>query len=72
MSDAGGRQGGARGGSLLRRHPVVSAVLLVCVAAGALAGALLLGEDWSLARRIAAGALSGAGVGFLLTAPKMF
>jgi len=35
-------------------------------------GAFLLTGEWSLARRIAAGAVAGAGTGFLLTATKMF
>jgi hypothetical protein len=34
-------------------------------------GALYLTQDWSLARRLAAGAVGGAGVGFLCTATKM-
>jgi hypothetical protein len=58
--------------SLLRRHPVVSAVLLGCTLAGALAGAWWLSGDWSLARRVAAGAVGGAGVGLLVTATRLY
>jgi len=59
-------------GSILRRHPVICATLLAATALGAVLGAILLTEDWSLARRIAAGAVAGAGTGFLVTATKMF
>jgi hypothetical protein len=45
--------------------------MLVCTVAGAVLGALYLTEDWSLARRLAAGTIAGAGVGFLMTATKM-
>jgi hypothetical protein len=51
---------------------VISAVLLGCTLAGALAGAWWLSGDWSLARRVAAGAVAGAGVGLLVTATKLF
>ena len=55
----------------LRRHPVIVAVMVLCTLAGAVLGALYLTGDWSLARRLAAGAIAGAGVGFLMTATKM-
>ncbi len=63
----------ARGGiaGSVRRHPVIVSVLVTCTLAGAALGALFLTDDWSLARRLAAGAVSGAGFGFLLTATKM-
>jgi hypothetical protein len=35
-------------------------------------GAWLLTGEWPLARRLAAGAVSGFGVGLLVTATKMF
>ena len=59
-------------GSFARRHPTVCATLVAATALGALLGALLLTGEWSLARRIAAGAAAGAGTGLLLTATKMF
>lgn len=62
--------GGVR--ALVRQHPVITSVLLGCTLVGAALGAWLLTQDWSLARRLAAGAVSGAGVGLLLTATKMF
>jgi hypothetical protein len=58
--------------ALARRHPVVSGVLLGCTVAGAALGVWLLTGEWSLARRLAAGAVSGFGVGLLITATKMF
>lgn len=58
--------------SLLRRHPVIVGVLVACTLVGAVAGGVMLAEDWSVLRRIAAGAVAGGGVGLLLTATKMF
>ena len=58
-------------GAFVRRHPI-STVLVTTTALGAVLGAWLLTGEWSLARRIAAGAVAGAGVGFLFTATKMF
>jgi len=59
-------------GALVRRHPVISATLVATTALGAVLGAWLLTGEWSLARRIAAGAVAGAGTGLLLTATKLF
>ena len=53
-------------------HPVITGTLLVCTVAGAVLGFALLSGEWSSARRIAAGAVAGGGVGLLLTATKMF
>jgi hypothetical protein len=57
---------------LLRRHPVIAGVLAACTLAGAVAGAVMLDQEWFVLRRVAAGAVAGAGVGLLLTATKMF
>jgi hypothetical protein len=54
----------------LCRHPVIAATLLVCTLTGAVLGFYLLTEDWSIARRLAAGALGGAGTGLLMTGTK--
>ena len=59
-------------GSFLRRHPGVSATLVATTLLGAVAGALFLTGEWSLARRILAGGVAGAGTGLLLTATKMY
>jgi hypothetical protein len=70
--------GGSRGGDapasrpgVAARHPIISAVMLGCTALGIVLGYLLLGEEWSVARRLLGGAVGGAGVGLLLTAPRM-
>jgi hypothetical protein len=55
----------------LRRHPVITTTLVACTLLGAVLGFYLLTGDWSAARRIAAGAIAGAGVGLLMTATKM-
>lgn len=55
----------------LRRHPVVTGVMVTCTLVGAVAGVLWLTDDWHMARRLAAGAVAGAGTGLLLTATKM-
>lgn len=54
----------------LRRHPVMTSTLLGCTLLGAVLGAYLLTEDWSIARRLVAGALAGAGTGLLMTGTK--
>jgi hypothetical protein len=56
---------------LLRRHPVISAILVGCTLLGAGLGYVLLTDDWSAARRILAGTIGGAGVGLLITATKL-
>jgi enoyl reductase-like protein len=55
----------------LRRHPVIVSVMVGCTLLGAALGAAYLTDDWSLARRIAAGGVGGLGVGLLMTATKM-
>jgi len=52
-------------------HPIISAVMIGCVAIGAVLGIFVLTDEWSLARRVAAGAVAGAGVGILITAPRI-
>jgi hypothetical protein len=52
-------------------HPIITATIAGCALLGALLGALLLTDDWSLARRIAGGLVAGAGVGLLITAPRI-
>jgi hypothetical protein len=52
-------------------HPVIFGVVISCISIGAVLGVLLLTDEWSLARRIAAGAVAGAGVGILITAPRI-
>jgi hypothetical protein len=59
-------------GSFARRHPVIAATLVATTALGAVLGAVFLTGEWSLPRRILAGAVAGAGTGFLLTATKMY
>ena len=54
-----------------RRHPVITGILFGFAAAGAVLGAVFLADDWSLARRIAAGGVAGAGCGLMLTAYRI-
>ena len=71
MNDPGRR---AQPNAVLRvatEHPVLTGVFAVCIVGGAILGAVSLMEDWSMARRLAAGAVAGAGVALLTTAPKM-
>jgi hypothetical protein len=55
----------------IRDHPVITAVMVVCIAGGAALGLLGLDPEWSVARRLAGGIVGGAGVGLLITATKM-
>ncbi len=52
-------------------HPVLTGIFAVCIFGGAILGAVFLPEDWSMARRLAGGAVAGAGVALLTTAPKI-
>lgn len=54
-----------------RRHPVLTGAFLALTAAGAAAGALYLPPEWSLLRRLLAGAVAGAGMALLATATKL-
>jgi hypothetical protein len=56
----------------VRRHPVITSVLVGAALLGAIVGLAVLDTDWSLARRAAAGAVAGGGIGFLMTATKLF
>ena len=56
----------------VRRHPVVSAVVIACTLAGAVLGGLLLTPEWPIWRRVLAGVVAGAGTGFLVTATKLY
>jgi hypothetical protein len=52
-------------------HPIIFAVFATCTLVGVVMGVFLLTEDWSLARRIAGGAVGGAGVALIITAPRI-
>ena len=58
--------------AVLRRHPILTAIFALCIASGAVAGALFLPQDWSLARRIAGGVFGGAGTAVFLTVTRLF
>jgi hypothetical protein len=71
MSEAD-RSGTARGWkAAIAEHPIIFRVVIACISIGAVLGVLILTDEWSLARRIAAGAVGGAGVGILITAPRI-
>jgi len=65
----GSRSRGFR--AVIVAHPIISGVFIGCISIGAVLGVLLLTDEWSLARRIAAGIVGGAGVGMLITAPRI-
>jgi len=71
MSEAE-RAGATRGWkAAIAAHPIIFGVIVACISIGAVLGVLLLTDEWSLARRIAAGVVGGAGVGVLITAPRI-
>jgi hypothetical protein len=69
MSDDSDKAG--RAIRFLSAHPWITGIFSVCVLLGAAAGAVGLSEDFSLARRIAAGAVAGAGFAMLVMGPKL-
>jgi hypothetical protein len=56
---------------LLKRHRVMVGLFLAAAVVGAAVGASQLPDDIALARRVIGGAISGAGIIFLMTATKM-
>ena len=54
-----------------KRHPIMTATVVVGLLGGAVLGGLYLDPEWSLLRRISAGALAGGGSGFFIGATKM-
>lgn len=57
--------------SALVRHPIITAVVVLCTLAGGWAGVQFLDPDWSILRRALAGGVFGAWIGMLFTATKM-
>jgi len=57
--------------AVIAAHPIIFSVIAGCTVIGAVLGAFFLTGDWSLGRRIAAGVVAGAGVGMLITAPRI-
>jgi hypothetical protein len=55
----------------IRAHPWITAVMVGGVLIGAAAGYVYLTDEWSALRRLAAGAVGGFWVSFLLTATRM-
>lgn len=77
-SDAGGASESALEKSatgprvgFVAEHPIITAILVVCTLVGTVLGYFMLGEEWSVARRLVGGAFGGAGVGLLVTAVRM-
>jgi hypothetical protein len=55
----------------MKAHPFITGTMLTGILVGAACGFFLLPEEWITARRIAAGAFAGGGIGLTLTATKM-
>ena len=64
MSDSGWQ-------GIVREHPIITAILVACTLVGAVVGDIYRYDEWSGARRVAAGAVAGAGVAFTVTATRM-
>jgi hypothetical protein len=57
--------------SVITAHPIIFGVVIARISIGAVLGVFVLADEWSLARRIAAGVVGGAGVSILITAPRI-
>lgn len=57
--------------AMARRHPVITWLMIACTVGGALAGWVWLSPEWSDLKRLAAGAVAGAGCGLMVAAPRM-
>jgi hypothetical protein len=56
---------------VIAAHPVIFGFTVTCISVGAVMGVFLLTDEWSVARRVAAGIVGGAGVSILITAPRI-
>jgi hypothetical protein len=56
---------------LVKAHPVIATVCVLCTIGGAALGPVLADSSWSLARQIAAGAVAGLGCGLIVVATRM-
>jgi hypothetical protein len=56
---------------LVKAHPVIATVCVLCTAGGAALGPVLADPSWSLSRQIAAGAIAGFGCAFIVVATRM-
>lgn len=56
---------------VVRRHPVLTAIMIASTLLGALAGLLWLDFEWSVTRRLLAGAIAGAGSALIVLATRM-
>ena len=55
----------------VRDHPWITAFNLMCLCIGLTMALTHLPAEWSLARRLTAGAISGLGIGLVITANRM-
>jgi hypothetical protein len=53
-------------------YPAIAGIFVVCTLAGVWLGVEFLSPEWSLVRKVAGGAVSGAGVALLCTATRLF
>ncbi len=56
---------------VLRSYPIITSVIVGCTLLGMVLGLIYVPEGWTIARKIAGGALSGAGCGLIITAPRI-
>ena len=57
--------------AVITAHLIIFGVIIACISIGAVLDVLILTDEWSLARRLAAGVVGGAGMGILITAPRI-
>ncbi|MCP4868626.1 MAG: hypothetical protein GY898_07900 [Proteobacteria bacterium] len=55
----------------MKAHPVITGFTLACCVVGVAASLVYLPSEWSTARKVAAGLLSGAGCSLLIVAPRV-
>ena len=56
---------------VLRDYPLITATIVVCTLIGVVLGLVFLPEEWTVLRKVAGGALGGAGCGLIVTAPRI-
>ncbi len=56
---------------ILRRYPLITGTIVACTIVGSVIGLFFLPTEWAMARKVAGGAIGGAGCGLIVTAPRI-
>ena len=55
----------------MRRHPVITTLMVVCTVLGTILSVIYMDPSYTLMQRLIGGAVAGAGCGLIIAAPRM-